>query len=495
MRFHYEISVIIIGAVLLGGCGPGMPPRRNTMQDLDAKLGQVGTTNAGSPYMDLTVGIVLSENTKIGIEYIKNISDRFEQYPGVKVAENMVTPMGGYEGLIRRNFKSVQMIDRLEDVATSKADVIAIVDIYPEWAGNRQSRAKFDSSIILWSPKKREIDKLRDVIQGRPGACWAPEPRACMGRNFKVLVEDNQRQLEKLLVSSLKLRDYAQSLKDLAGDTSLEARNTRTPALPPRAYHSDVDLPVYSESEGHPDDYAMVVGVENYDTLPPADFAERDAQAVRDHLLSMGYPSTNIIYLTGRFASRTNIVKNLESWLPRNVTEKSRVFFYFSGHGAPDTQTQMAYLVPWDGDPKSLEQTAYPVKHLYERLNALKAKEVIVAMDACFSGAGGRSVLPKGARPLVNKVDTGIGFLKKSHVVAFAAAGENEITGTDEMEGHGLFTYYMLKGFNEINGHISAKQLFDYLEPKVRAAAKRDNRDQTPQLITAEDGQTNLRIR
>jgi hypothetical protein len=27
----------------------------------------------------------------------------------------------------------------------------------------------------------------------------------------------------------------------------------------------------------------------------------------------------------------------------------------------------------------------------------LQAKEVIVALDSCFSGVGGRSVLPKGA--------------------------------------------------------------------------------------------------
>lgn len=493
-RFPCGIGAAAICAVILGGCGPINSPRRNTMKDLDMKLSQIGP-DAGSPYKNLTVGIFLSDNTKTGFKFLKDHSDNDERVLEKHTVDFLVTPLTGYVELLRRNFKSVQMLEQVEDAETRKADVIAIVDFYPTWRGLRFSEAKFDSSIILWTSEKREIDKLRAVSQGKPGAGCPIIPTICMARNVKILIEDNQHQLEKLLLSSYKLRDLNESLGTPSSEPSLQAKNPPPPASPPRSHHSDVDLPVYSENEAHPDDYAMVIGVEKYDTLPPADFAERDAQAVREHLISMGYPSGNIIYLTGRNASRTNIVKNLESWLPRNVNEKSRVFFYFSGHGAPDTQTRMAYLVPWDGDPSSLEQTAYPVKQLYERLNALKAKEVIVAMDACFSGAGGRSVLPKGARPLVNKVDTGSGFLMKSHVVAFAAAGDNEITGTNEMEGHGLFTYYLLKGLNEITGRVTAKRLFDYLEPKVQAAAKRDNRDQTPRLIIATDDQANLRIR
>jgi len=63
--------------------------------------------------------------------------------------------------------------------------------------------------------------------------------------------------------------------------------------------------------------------------------------------------------------------------------------------------------LPIDGDPQYLEDTAYPINRLYEKLNSINAKQVIVAIDACFSGAGGRSVLAKGTRPLVMEVDTG----------------------------------------------------------------------------------------
>ncbi len=255
------------------------------------------------------------------------------------------------------------------------------------------------------------------------------------------------------------------------------------PAAPvARTYNSQVDRPRYKLD---PDDdrYAIVVGIQDYEGLPSADYAERDATAVRDHLLAMGYPERNVVLLTGRSAGRAAMEKYLESWLPERVDAGSRVFFYFSGHGAPDVASSSAYLLPWDGDPKFLGNTAYPVKRLYGSLNALKAKQVLVALDACFSGAGGRSVLPKGARPLITKLDTANGSLGK--LVVLAAAGADEITGSLDKEGHGAFTYYMLAGLNARGGDATAKQLYDYLVPKVEDAARADNRDQRPRLLSS----------
>ncbi|MEI8191774.1 MAG: caspase family protein, partial [candidate division NC10 bacterium] len=185
-------------------------------------------------------------------------------------------------------------------------------------------------------------------------------------------------------------------------------------------------------------------------------------------------------------AGRAAIEKYVESWLPRNVNEDSHVFVYFSGHGAPDPETRQAYLIPFDGDPKFLKNTGYPIKRLYQKLGELRAKNVLVAMDSCFSGAGGRSVLAQGARPLMTKVEADVpagGLL-----AVFAAAAADEITGTDEKEGHGLFTYYFLKALNESRGGATLRQVYDSLAPRVKEAARRQNRDQTPQLLPADLG-------
>lgn len=249
-----------------------------------------------------------------------------------------------------------------------------------------------------------------------------------------------------------------------------------------RSAESDVDRASYPSAQ-HPHDYAVVVGIEGYQDLPAARFAERDAKAVMDHLLALGLPSRNVVDLRGDKAGFKSVEKYVEVWLPRNVHEGSRVFFYFSGHGAPDARTGQAYLLPWDGDPGFLENTGYPIKRLYEKLGSLKAKEVIVAMDACFSGAGGRSVLAKGARPLVTKVDA---VAVPQNLTVFAAAAGDQITSTLEDQGHGTFTYYFLKGLSggakDASDRVTTKALYDYLKPKVQDAARRQNRDQEPVL-------------
>jgi len=254
---------------------------------------------------------------------------------------------------------------------------------------------------------------------------------------------------------------------------------------------SDVDRPKYRLRED-PGAFAVVVGVEKYSNdLPAAQFAERDAQAVKDHLLAQGYPERNIKLLMGSRAVRSALEAYLEDWLPRNVKEGGRVFFYFSGHGAPDPSSGQAYLVPWDGNPNFLERTGYPLKRLYSSLSALKSKRVVVALDSCFSGAGGRSVLAEGTRPLVNQVDLSVAA--DSRLILLAAASAKEVTATLKDQGHGVFTYYLLKGLGgeakNSDGAVTARGLYEYLKPKVQDAANRQNREQTPVLEGAGDGE------
>ncbi len=246
-----------------------------------------------------------------------------------------------------------------------------------------------------------------------------------------------------------------------------------------RAPVSDVDSPAKSGVQ-RPDDFALVIGIEDYQSLPRADYGVRDAQTVRKHLEALGFPARNIISLEGARATGNKLKSYLEEWLPLNVSPTSTLFVYYSGHGAPDPATGDAYLVPWDGDATFLKSTAYPLKKLYADLSKTKAKRVIVALDACFSGAGGRSVLAQGARPLVAKVaDVPAG----ERMTVLAAASGEEITGTLNEQGHGMFTYFLLKGLAD--GKKTARQLHDYLTPRVQDEARRQNRQQTPSLAGA----------
>ncbi len=245
-----------------------------------------------------------------------------------------------------------------------------------------------------------------------------------------------------------------------------------------KAQVSDIDTPKRSGAQ-RPHDFALVIGIEEYQSLPKADFGARDAKTVRRHLEALGFPPRNIISLEGSQATGNKLKSYLEEWLPLNVKPTSHLFVYYSGHGAPDPLTGEAYLVPWDGDATFLKSTAYPLRKLYADLGKIKAKSILVVLDACFSGAGGKSVLAPGARPLVAKVSLDAGAGEKITVLA-AASGE-EITGSLPDQGHGMFTYFLLKGL--ASGKTTARQLHDYLSPLVQDEARRQNRQQTPALI------------
>lgn len=266
-------------------------------------------------------------------------------------------------------------------------------------------------------------------------------------------------------------------VKVQTGGVSTPSPDAARTAPEKRAPVSDVDSPARRGNE-RPDDFALVIGIEKYSRLPEASFAENDADAMRKHLLALGYPERNIVLLKGGQATRGALSGYVEEWLPKNAKPGSSVFVYFSGHGSPDPQTGDAYLVPWDGDAMFLKSTAYPLKSLYASLGKLQAKRVLVALDSCFSGAGGRSVLAEGARPLVARVDEAA---SPAGMTVLSAASGDEITATIKDQGHGAFTYYLLKAFND--GKLTAKAAYDELKPRVQDEARRQNREQTPLLL------------
>lgn len=252
----------------------------------------------------------------------------------------------------------------------------------------------------------------------------------------------------------------------------------RAPAsAAPEGVRSDVDdLPPARSPRPHT--YAVVIGVERYrENIPVAEFAASDAKLVAEYAKRvLGVPDANVALLTDEHATRGDFEKYFERWLPNHVQPGDEVYVYYSGHGAPDPAKGNAYLVPYDGDPAYIEQTGYSLDKVYAKLGKLPASRVIVAMDSCFSGAGGRSVIAKGARPLVAVAQPDI----PARVTLLAASAGNQVSNGYQEKGHGLFTYYLLRGMKESGSDFKA--VFDYLKPQVLAVARRDyNTDQEPQ--------------
>jgi hypothetical protein len=289
--------------------------------------------------------------------------------------------------------------------------------------------------------------------------------------------------------------DVFEAFDTRTGRWRTSAGGARAPApavAAPRiaSFDDDVAAPPAPGAARRADDYALVIGLDDYRSIASAAFGQRDAESfARYATAKLGVPEENVITLLGERATKTDLVKYLEEWLPRNVDEKSRVYVYYSGHGAPDPENGTSYLVPWDGDPQFLQSTGYPLPRLYEKLQALRAKKVVVFIDACFSGAGGRSVIATNLRPLVHVVD--VRLPKTGKVTVLSASGASQVAGGFDAKKHGLFTYYLLKGLGgeaTAKNHLDVSDLYKYVRTGVRKQAHRDNREQDPQLQTSEPG-------
>ena len=251
---------------------------------------------------------------------------------------------------------------------------------------------------------------------------------------------------------------------------------------------SDVDAPPPALARGRANGVAVVIGVERTrQGLPRADFAAKDASVFASYLVkTLGYPEENVVLLLDDRAAKSDLEKYLEDWLPRKAASGATVVVFFSGHGAPDAARGTSFLVPYDGDPAFLAKTAYPLARLYETLGKLKGRRSIVLLDACFSGAGRRSALAKGARPLVAKHEEAE---PPANLAVLSAAASNQIGGSLDAQGHGLFTYYVLRALRDAAAAGRAptmQELFDSVSGKVESEARRlSGNEQTPQLQAA----------
>jgi len=235
------------------------------------------------------------------------------------------------------------------------------------------------------------------------------------------------------------------------------------------------------------DCYAVVIGISKYRSVPEVKYASKDAETIRKYLETVGgIPSQNIKFLSDDTATKADIESSIEEWLPKRVKSTSKVFVYYSGHGTPDPRTNESFLVPYEGEPGSVKKL-YPLKKMYSSLSSLPAKQMVVMLDSCFSGSGERSIFPEGARPVSLSVENPI--LAGNKMIVLAASKGDEISSDYDAAGHGLFTYYLLKGMKgdadtNGDGKVDIAELYMFVKDRVSETALNTlDREQNPVLL------------
>ena len=235
------------------------------------------------------------------------------------------------------------------------------------------------------------------------------------------------------------------------------------------------------------DTYALVIGNQNYRFVSEVPYAIHDARVFRDYCQkALGLPAENIHICED--ATKQLILEDELVWLETiKNRDKKKLIIYYAGHGVPDTKKQnKAYLLPTDVRGTKPEN-GIALDDFYARLGDLAFNQTSIFLDACFSGINrDNESVNEGMRGV--EIAAEEGTISSGNVVVFSAAQGNETAQGIEEEGHGLFTYYLLKVLQNTTGFIDYGDLADMLHTNVsrRATQLKLRKPQTPNATASE---------
>ena len=239
---------------------------------------------------------------------------------------------------------------------------------------------------------------------------------------------------------------------------------------------ADVDVDIPRSARMNLDAVAVVIGNRNYSEhhpdVPDVEFALRDAAVMKRYLTAaLGFQEGNILF----YENATNAVFR-SVFGTRDISEgrlaqlvkpgKSDLFIYYSGHGAPDVTEKQGYFVPVDCAPGDVRLNGYSLKLFYENLQKIESRSTTVVIDACFSGGSQQGMLIAAASPVgIRVTNPALGLVNGA---VFTSSSRDEISSWYPEMGHGLFTYFFLKGLRgeadaDGDGNVSAGELRDFV--------------------------------
>lgn len=251
---------------------------------------------------------------------------------------------------------------------------------------------------------------------------------------------------------------------------------------------SDVDRNIPATEIRNSHRYAIVIGNQDYHSYQnglnseqDVPFALEDATVFNQYCQqTLGVDVNNMVLLTNATAAK---MKQEIDFITRLAARdpQAEIIFYYAGHGFPDENSKVPYLIPVDVNASSLS-TAIPLFELYNKLSNTGAQKVTVFLDACFSG-GGRDaglIASRGIK-ITPKKDALTG-----NIVVFSATSSDQTALPYSEKHHGMFTYFLLKKLQDSNGECTYSELYSYLSKKVGDNSLRVNRkDQTPEVNTS----------
>ena len=233
-----------------------------------------------------------------------------------------------------------------------------------------------------------------------------------------------------------------------------------------------------------PNALALIIGVADYSkTNANALYADKDAQQFYDYArMKLGIPTSNIKELVNAKADRVEITLAVKDWIARSTKSgKTDIYVFFAGHGLSTADGKDMFLLPYDGLPRLLQDSAIKRDQLFADIQKANPKSVTVFLDTCYSGTTRGTDMLIASRPIA------IRALKQSipnNFTVFSAAAGDQTSKPLEEAKHGMFSYFLMKGMEgdadtNSDNKITAQELHNYVKENV---TQQSSGSQTPEL-------------
>lgn len=240
----------------------------------------------------------------------------------------------------------------------------------------------------------------------------------------------------------------------------------------------DKDIPVTSHKASNT--IAVIWANENYANVSPVQCALNDGETFAEYCVkTLGIPEEQVyVSKDATYAQMLNSLSTLKKHVDA-LGSGTDVIFYYAGHGIPDERTKDAFLIPADGVGSNTE-TMLSMKRLYSGLTDSGADNVMVFLDACFSGATRGDGMIVEARGVALKPREAA---PEGSMFVLSAASDDETAMPYREKGHGMFTYYLLKKLQDSKGSVTLRDLSDYVQEQVkRSSISVNHKSQTPSV-------------
>ncbi|MBW2596465.1 MAG: caspase family protein [Deltaproteobacteria bacterium] len=226
--------------------------------------------------------------------------------------------------------------------------------------------------------------------------------------------------------------------------------------------------------------WLFVIGIDTYIEWPRLETAVNDAKSVKNVLLSRyHFNSDHLIELYDEDATRANILSKLR-YLARNIVEDDSLFIFYAGHGHLDPITKSGSWIPVESGTKDVSAwiSNNDIKN-YLRIDAIKAKHILLVSDSCFSGdffRGHRGKLPEVTNAVIKKAYT------LSSRQAITSGGLEPVTDAG-FGNNSVFSHFLVKTLEENKDPFLVPSAFF---SSIRAGVA-ENAEQFPQFGSLKD--------